>query len=90
MPSFATTSTVFDLNKYDKDIRQIIVKQDSTHLLRFGCLRDHGSGRSVLLSHGKQLARFCSTESSQNINKISKNIPSGLYIPLIQQLCSST
>jgi len=53
-PSFATTSTVFDLNKYDKNIRQIIVKQDSTQLLRSGCLCDHGSQWQIHASQSRQ------------------------------------
>ena len=54
MPSFETTSTVFDLNKDDKDIRQTIVKRDSTHLLRLGSPRDHGSQWQIRASQSRQ------------------------------------
>jgi len=82
MPSFATTSTEFDLNKYNKDIRQTIVKQILCTCFILGAFIIMVlSGRSILLSHGKG---FCLIESNQNINKMNDKLPNGLYIPMIQ------
>jgi len=56
-------------------------------LLHSGCLRDHGSQWWICASQSQQVVG--AVLLNQNINKTSKSIPSGLYIPLIQQLCSS-